>query len=588
MTHLRPVAPPAVSVVIPTYQRRRVVSATVEALARQAGAPPFEIIVVVDGSTDGTAEHLRGLSLAVPLTVIEQANAGASSARNRGAAAAKAPILLFIDDDMEAAEGLILAHTRQHALGRDVVLGHIPLHPQSPRNIMSQGVGAWAEQRRERLAQAGAALTLHDLLTGQISISRTAFDAVGGFDLKFTQNGTFGNEDIDFGLRLLDGGHDIAFCPEAVTYQNYVVTPAAHLRQWRQAGAADVRFARKHPDHGAEIFELNGAAEAFTRLIARPLAATWLWPLVTWPVRALALRAGASDNRYAAWWFFRARTLDYWRGVAEAGGAPDHRTLRILAYHAIEDLGGSPLAAYGTPMERFEQQLSQLSARGFNFISLKEFEAFLAGRAGLPRRAVLLTFDDCYVSLEQVAQPLARDQIGALAFAVSQRRTNSWDLHLGAPRLPLMDAAELRRLADRGIEIGAHSRTHPMLTELSETALREEIEGSAADLQAMGLPRPRYFAYPYGDADARTAEQVRASGYQAAFLIEPGVMSPATDRMRIPRVEIFGQDEGWRLVGKVRFARVLGAIWPLRRRLETLADRIAASARRRGLLARRP
>jgi len=588
MTGLRPDDPPTISVIIPTYQRRQVVAAAVEALGRQVGAPPFEIIVVVDGSTDGTADHLRGLSIAVPLTVIEQANAGASSARNRGAAAAKAPILLFIDDDMEAVENLILAHLREHAQGHDVVLGHIPLHPDSPRNIMSQGVGAWAEQRCERLSRPGADLSLHDLLTGQISISRIAFDAVGGFDLRFTQNGTFGNEDIDFGLRLLDGGYDIAFCPEAVTYQNYVVSPASHLRQWRQAGAADVWFARKHPERGAEIFELNGAAEPFTRLVARPLASTWLWPLITWPIRTLALRAGKGESRLAAFWFFKARSLNYWRGVAEAGGAPDGQTLRILAYHAIEDLNGSVLSAYGTPIQRFEQQLADLTVAGFALISLEEFEAFLSGKAGLPRSAVLLTFDDCYVSLQQVTEPLARRQAGGLAFAISRRLANTWDLPLGAPQLPLLDAAGLRGLVDKGMEIGAHSRTHPMLTELAESALREEISGCADDLQAEGLPRPRYFAYPYGDADARIAEQVHAAGYLAAFLIEPGVMTRATDRMLIPRVEIFGQDAGWRLVAKVRFARLLGGIWPLKLRLEALPKRIVASARRRGLLPSRP
>jgi len=77
------------SVVVPTFQRREVVQETVRALDRQQFDGDFEIIVVVDGSTDGTADALRGLELSTPLTVLEQPNRGLSVTRNRGAAEAK-------------------------------------------------------------------------------------------------------------------------------------------------------------------------------------------------------------------------------------------------------------------------------------------------------------------------------------------------------------------------------------------------------------------------------------------------------------------------------------------------------------------
>ena len=90
------------SVVIPTYQRRDVVVSSVRALAAQEDAPPFEVVVVVDGSVDGTAEALRALATPFPLSVVEQPNAGRPAACNRGAAAASGELLLFLDDDMEA------------------------------------------------------------------------------------------------------------------------------------------------------------------------------------------------------------------------------------------------------------------------------------------------------------------------------------------------------------------------------------------------------------------------------------------------------------------------------------------------------
>src|SRR5262245_14543978 len=76
---------PRFTAIIPTYQRRELAVAAVEALAQQRCAFPFEVIVVVDGSTDGTAAALRNLEIPFPLRILEQPNRGAASARNRGA-----------------------------------------------------------------------------------------------------------------------------------------------------------------------------------------------------------------------------------------------------------------------------------------------------------------------------------------------------------------------------------------------------------------------------------------------------------------------------------------------------------------------
>src|SRR6266498_523051 len=95
----RPQGHPRFSVVIPTYQRRDLVVRSVWSLAHQEFVGDFEVIVVVDGSHDGSAEALRQLTPLAPpfpLTVLEQSNQGAASARNRGAAAACGEILLFL------------------------------------------------------------------------------------------------------------------------------------------------------------------------------------------------------------------------------------------------------------------------------------------------------------------------------------------------------------------------------------------------------------------------------------------------------------------------------------------------------------
>ena len=520
------------SIVFPTYQRKELALAAVQALEKQE-LRDFEAIVVVDGSKDGTAEALRELQPSFFFKVLEQPNSGAASARNRGAAAAEGEILLFLDDDMEAHPRLLAEHDRSHREGAEVVLGHIPLHPKSPRGLLSRNVGIWAENRACKLSEPGAELTAYDLLTGQISLRSELFRRLGGFDDAFTRDGTYGNEDLDFGQRLLDAGCRVVFNPEAVSWQRYVVTPRQHLEQWRQTGRADVAFARKHPHRAEAVFATRGRPALFAAILKTPIL-------------FLAERAkGGSALMFR--WFRRVRTAEYWRGVREAGGIPRPRPLRVLAYHAIADLAGDPvLERYAVPAERFREQLETLRRAGYTLVRPEEVVRFLQGRGGLPRRPVLLTFDDAYENLPLLA--------GAVTFAVSGRLggVNEWDLKRGATTLRLLDAGELREISSRGIEVGAHSRTHPDLTRVEK--LDEEIAGSRQDLAEIGLS-PRLFAYPYGKEDERVRSAVQRAGFVAAFTVAPGRVRPGQDPFRLPRIEVTRNDRGWRFLLKVALAR---------------------------------
>ena len=201
---------PRHSVVVPTYQRRDLVVETVRALMAQE-VPPLEVIVVVDGSTDGTADALRRLHAPFSLVVLEQPNRGLAQARNRGAAAARGDLLLFLDDDMLAAPDLLVRVRAAHDRGADAVTGHIPTAPGTEM-FRLPGAVDWAEQRRERLLAAEGPLPVGDVLGGQLSVRREVFDALGGFDdRRFTVGGSYGGEDGDFARRLIAGGHRVVF-----------------------------------------------------------------------------------------------------------------------------------------------------------------------------------------------------------------------------------------------------------------------------------------------------------------------------------------------------------------------------------------
>ncbi len=564
---------PRFSVVVPTFQRREVVVECVRSLGEQRFEGSWEIVVVVDGSTDGTAEALRRLRLSVPLTVLEQPNRGSVAARNHGAAAASGELVLFLDDDMEADPNLLAEHDRTHREGAEVVIGNMPTHPDSPPTLITEAVDRWAEERGRRLARPNTRLTFRDVLGGQISVSREAIDELGGFDADFTAR----SGDIDFGYRLLASGRRVVFNPEAVSRQRYVVTPAEHLGHWRNSGRASVALAQRYPDTRAELLESLPIQRGLRR---------WLWrPLLGLPVvgrallgaaRAIAL-FGVRDGRgsdQAQRFYFAVRDAERLRGAIEAGGVPDVPPICVLAYHAIEDLGSDPaLAPYGVPPDLLGRQLDAVARLGFRFVGLTDALDALRGEGAEDERLALVTFDDCYESVLHAGLPVLRSRgIPAVAFAVSGRlgATNEWSRGRGARELRLLDADGLRHLAEGGVEIGAHSRTHRPLRGLDPDELAAEVFESIDELQRSGLPRPRAFAYPHGEYDAPSRAAVREAGLDAAFTVQIGIARPSSDRFALPRIEITPREVGWRLRFKLAAAKAPGPIarrvarWSLR------------------------
>ncbi len=555
------------SVVIPTYRRRERVLRHVEALAEQTWKD-FEVVVVDDGSGDGTAAALRGLETPFPLTVVEQENQGAAQARNVGARAAAGELLLFLDDDMEADPALLAEHERSHREGADLVVGDMPLHPDSPPGLLSWGVGVWAQTRRERLVESGAEPGLDDLLTGQMSISREAFERLGGFDTSFTREGLFGGEDIDFSYRVVKAGLRAAYNPAAISYQYYAVDPAAYLRRSRETGRSEEELVLKHPEQADRLAAAPDFHTRRSRWLLGPLVKAPEW--VSRPLRRLAVAAARSGRRdvYIRRLFFGMRTVEHRRGAWLARRATATGGVTVLAFHAVADLSDDPvLSEYGVPPARFAEHLDALARRGWSFVDLDAVLAALDGRAQLPERALLVTFDDCYVDLLSDAVPLLTERgIPAVAYAVAglTGATNEWDRPLGARELRLLDAEGLRSLVAAGIEVGSHGINHRQLTKLPLEEAAAEIRDSAPALEALGLPRPRTFSYPHGECDARIEAAVRESGYRAAFTVTAGQAERGRDRFALPRIEVLAGDTPARLRLKLATAS-----WPpsLRRRI---------------------
>jgi len=200
------------STIIPTFNRRARLERVLQALAAQSvPSDGFEVIVVDDGSTDGTTEACAAQNTPFALRVLRQENAGPATARNRGVQAAQGAIVLFLDDDVVPATDLIREHLTTHAKERGIAV----IGPLASLPSYRQPWVAWEQRKIER--QYDAMLrgdwepTYRQFWTGNASVARELVLQVGGFDPRFQRA-----EDVEFAARLRERGVRFRFNPAAL------------------------------------------------------------------------------------------------------------------------------------------------------------------------------------------------------------------------------------------------------------------------------------------------------------------------------------------------------------------------------------
>jgi len=183
--------------------------------------------------------------------------------------------------------------------------------------------------------------------------------------------------------------------------------------------------------------------------------------------------------------------------------------LSILTYHSIDDSGSVVSVAPQT----FAGQMDCLAEAGFGGISLREAVAYRAANGNWPDKCFVLTFDDGFANFYQEAMPvMARHGFTATVFAISGHLDgrNDW----GPPPHGLgwremLSWKQVRELSALGIEIGAHTRTHPDLRTLSGQQLEEEVAGSCAEISDYTGQAVESFAYPFGYLNRSAEETVK-------------------------------------------------------------------------------
>ena len=206
----------------------------------------------------------------------------------------------------------------------------------------------------------------------------------------------------------------------------------------------------------------------------------------------------------------------------------------ILTYHSVDD-SGSVISV--TPA-RFAEHVRWFATSRVRVVSVADLLA-----AGDEEHAVAITFDDALASFASHAWPMLRESaLPATVFVPSGfvGGWNRWAALPGAatPPLRLLDWEQIARLAEEGVHIGAHSRTHPDLRSVGNAQLDDEIEGCRQDIERETGTSPSGFAYPYGFVDHRIADRTRRS-FQWACTTVLRPLSASEDVCRLPRLDSY-------------------------------------------------
>ncbi|GGZ41503.1 hypothetical protein GCM10010387_39870 [Streptomyces inusitatus] len=231
----------------------------------------------------------------------------------------------------------------------------------------------------------------------------------------------------------------------------------------------------------------------------------------------------------------------------------------VLMYHAVAHQPARATHGLSVSPAAFTEQMAVLEERGFTPVTTAQLgESWRSGgRVPLPRRPVLITFDDGYEGVHRHALPvLAKHGFAATLFVSTGWLRGAHDE--GGALDTMLDWDQVRELAHSGTEIGGHTHSHPQLDQLDGERLWDET-ARCRDIIAdeVGVA-PLSFAYPYGYSSRRVRETVREAGFAQALAVGNALARPAQGPYAVQRVTVrrsTGAEEFERLVEGRSLAR---------------------------------
>ncbi len=217
------------------------------------------------------------------------------------------------------------------------------------------------------------------------------------------------------------------------------------------------------------------------------------------------------------------------------------KTVPILMYHSVSSQADGRYGRWCVSPGTFRQHMSILADGNYTVLTVGDLVARMKSRLALPDRCVALTFDDGLRDFVTDAAPILK-QFGfpATLYVVAGLvgQTSVWLKELGEGSRPMLRQEDLGSLVDQGVEIGAHSMTHPALDILSPAEATFEIERSRSELERMISAPVRSFAYPHGYASRTTKRIVRSAGFSSAVRVRDAFSAVGEDLFGLSRLII--------------------------------------------------
>ena len=248
---------PAISLVMPCFDRAHDLARVLRAYDEQVGDAPFEIVAVDDGSRDATSAVLASYRPRRYVLRPERlpVNSGPAAARNRGLQLAQAPIVLFVGDDIVPAHDLVVGHVRAHQAHPEpgtAILGRVAWPPDMPRTTLMEHIdGIGAQQFSYHYLADGAEYDFRHFYTANVSLkARLARDAGVAFDTSFPYAAM---EDAEFAYRLTPHGLRIRYAADLLGHHYHFHTIWSFAERQRIAGQMAAHFVRKHPEVSSQL-----------------------------------------------------------------------------------------------------------------------------------------------------------------------------------------------------------------------------------------------------------------------------------------------------------------------------------------------
>lgn len=238
------------SVIIPTYNRLDVLPEVLEALEAQKEAPAFEVVVVDDGSSDGTGDFLDAYRGSLALTVLHQENRGPAVARNQGVARAEGERVAFLGDDTVPSPGWLAAHDRAwQGQKRDplvAIIGYTAWHPRMRLTPFLRYINEQGPQFGYALIEDPNEVPFNFFYTSNLSLDRQLL-IQEPFDLGFPYAAW---EDIELSYRLQKHGMRLIYASPATVAHDHPTDLGRFSERQERAGYSAIVFNGLHPELG--------------------------------------------------------------------------------------------------------------------------------------------------------------------------------------------------------------------------------------------------------------------------------------------------------------------------------------------------